>query len=511
MANTASAIPGGKTAAPQASALPVWDPAAGLVLTPTERSVIRVCLLCVAVAVAFPFPFVKYGLGAVLALTFVSSGLRHYYVAIAFFAFLLPLTELLPIGSFIVPGLNAQTLLVFFFVGLAASSAPQLNRANQIITSNPVTLPLALLILTVILSSVRTSLETGASLGDMLARVKNWFIYATFLFLSYKCVRNPREKLFVLLLIFVVIVLLAANSTRGVIADQGLGLNLLRHRATSMLLNQPNLWGGFLAMYAFFFIAVLVVLPLSKKAKLMLLAATCVVLVNLVYSLSRGAWLAFVVAAVFLATAKARRLVVPLALIGMLLSVWMPDVAVERFESGMQDEYDPSLLVAEDAEAMDAAARIKQWRNFLPMLLESPVFGTGFDTYANEYFRAGLGPRPKSAHSSVIEIGIEQGIPGLVFYSWILIAAYGAATRVYRDAAHPVDRALALGLLGATVCLFLLDLTGTRFRNGNLMAYYWILAGMTFNAVAAAPVASPLPGVSRVGQFAPTRMRPLPR
>jgi hypothetical protein len=35
--------------------------------------------------------------------------------------------------------------------------------------------------------------------------------------------------------------------------------------------------------------------------------------------------------------------------------------------------------------------------------------------------------------------------------------------------------------MAATLCLFFLDMTGTRFFSGEIMAYYWMLAGLTLN------------------------------
>jgi hypothetical protein len=36
---------------------------------------------------------------------------------------------------------------------------------------------------------------------------------------------------------------------------------------------------------------------------------------------------------------------------------------------------------------------------------------------------------------------------------------------------------MGIGLFAATICLFLLDLSGTRFRAHTVMTYYWLLVG----------------------------------
>ena len=112
---------------------------------------------------------------------------------------------------------------------------------------------------------------------------------------------------------------------------------------------------------------------------------------------------------------------------------------------------------------------------------DDPIIGVGFGQYGPTIFRKGIDYKPRSAHSSIIEIGIEEGIIGLMFYFAILIVIYRNASRVYKETTDPLDKALSLGLLGATVTLLFLDLTGTRFRSSNIMAFYWILTGLTLN------------------------------
>jgi O-antigen ligase len=154
---------------------------------------------------------------------------------------------------------------------------------------------------------------------------------------------------------------------------------------------------------------------------------------------------------------------------------------VERFSSSFQGEYDPTRVISADIGEEDVAARIIQWRSFVPLLVQSPVFGVGFGEYNEFYYGNGYDVFPRAAHSSVIKIGIEEGLIGLFLYAWTLGGAAFASSRILKQAQRPLERVLALGLLACSVCLFFLDLTGTRFLNGNITAFYWILAGMTLN------------------------------
>jgi O-antigen ligase len=288
----------------------------------------------------------------------------------------------------------------------------------------------------------------------------------------------------IVICILVTVMVNVLFSLREVSLTLALSLDFMRHRAVSLIAGQSNLYGGFLSLYLFLFIALLMYYPMGRKYKLLLLGATCLVMMNLVYTMSRGAWLACMVTGLYITATKGRRLVLPIATLTVFVLFWAPDMATERWDSAFQGQYDPNLLVqqADGTEPAEAATRIVQWRSFLPMMAESPVFGIGYGRYAALFKTGGFFPTGKSAHSSIIEIGVEQGILGLFFYLWALWAIYRSGLRVFKTADQPIEKVLGLALLAATMCLFLLDLTGTRFRDGNIMAYFWILVGITANS-----------------------------
>jgi hypothetical protein len=249
-----------------------------------------------------------------------------------------------------------------------------------------------------------------------------------------------------------------------------------------MITAQPNLWGGFLAMYAFLFISAIVYAPMSKRLRLLTYGALAIVLVNLVYTQSRGAWLAFGATSLLLAGLKARRLLVPVLVIAAASYLWTPEFAVSRMTSSIEDGYDPALLLNRDAEAQEAASRVIQWRSFVPLMKEHGLIGVGFGQYGRVYQAAGYDTKLRSAHATMIELGVEQGIFALIVYCWLFGATYRRASALFRDPeASPIARTLALGLLGATVAVVLCDLSGTRSRDGSVMAFFWVLAGMTLN------------------------------
>lgn len=450
-------------------------------LNADERMGLFACVVAVALATLIPHPVTKLVVGGGLALVFVLLSIRHFYIAIAFFVFFLPLQRFLPQESILIRGLNVQTLLVIYLVVLgwaARDGSSSISGAQR----SPATAPLLCFVCILVVSAVHSALYPGPTLVDLLTRIKNWLIYSVFIGLTFTHIRDRQQKLFIILFAFVMVAFTAMDSLTSVLAKDALMTNPLRHRAGGLITPQPNLHAGFLALYLLFFVAFLTQYPLSLKNKVIVAGATAVLVANLVYTFSRGAWLAAAVAAVFVAGTTSRRLLAPVAVILLAVYLWAPEAAVNRFESGLQGEYDPSLLLKEDTDITEAASRIIQWRSFVPMLSANPILGVGLDKYAMRYYEAGYDLKPRSAHSSVIEIAVENGVFAIFCYFWLLFAIYRSAGAVFRGADDPLDRTLALGLMGATIALLLLDLTGTRFRNGDIIVLYWILAGMTLNS-----------------------------
>jgi len=448
-----------------------------------DRALIGAWLVCAVIAVALPYPPTKVLVGILLGAVYVHASFASFHLALSGFVLLLPFLETAYKGSILFPGINLQTLFVLYISGVAASHAGR-DRLDP--ARNPVALPLACLVALTVSSALLVGATSNADLSDLLMRIKNSFAYALLMVFGFWLVRKPNQKLMVLTCVFIAVIVNVVFSLRDVSVTQALQLSVMRHRAVSLISAQPNLYAGFLSLYLFFFAAFLMYYPAGRKVKILVLAATVLVTMNLVYTLSRGAWLACGGAAVFVAGLKSRRLAVPMAALAVFLYFWMPDVATERWDKAFEQGYDPALIAeAEGTEMDEAATRVVQWRSFLSMMGEHPVLGAGYGEFPRFFKEGGYYPVAKSAHSSIVEIGVELGPFGLVFYLWILGAAYRGGSRVFKTADLPVERVLGLGLLAATVCLFLLDFSGTRFRNGNITAYYWILAGITLNAALA--------------------------
>ena len=248
----------------------------------------------------------------------------------------------------------------------------------------------------------------------------------------------------------------------------------MTNRPGGLLMNQPNLFGGYLAMYAFVLLFVARTRALTRVASLFLTTVGLLMVVTLGFTLSRGAWLAFAATTMVVGLLASRGVVLLLALAIFAGYQWAPEEATERTEMTVQGVGGDAGLV----EGLDdsTALRVMQWQTFPQIFATSPIFGTGLHTYENELKKVtGI---HFAAHATPIQLGVETGAVGLVGYLGLLGAiALTCLRRARASSKGSLQRSLGLGLLAATICLGLLDLSGARFQEHTVTTFYFLLLG----------------------------------
>lgn len=441
-----------------------------LTLEPQQRAVLIAIFGAVAIAVLAPYPPTKYALGAVLGLYWAKLLFELDERFVGMFVLLLPTLQLAPLEALGIPGLNWQTIFLILFVGatMAATAPPvRLAAPNWILTFS----------VFVVLSAAWAWMTTDPPLWPLLVVVKNWLFPFSLFFLGRRLVRREGQLWFLVVCTAAVSLGLALHGLRdGLTAG-----HLLTNRPAGLLTGQANLFAGFLAMQALICLFIARTRQLTWMARLFLIGAAFVMVVTLVFTLSRGAWLAFGITGMMIGLITNRGVVVLLLMAVLVGSRWAPEEAGARADltiSAVEQSGDSSL---EDALDDSAALRVIQWKTFPDLLADSPIWGTGIGTFAKR-----LGEHTgifRSAHATMVQIGTEMGILGVIGYIGLFISvAWTSITRARRAGWGTFLNAAGLGLFAATVCLFLLDFSGTRFPAHTVTTYYWLLVGAYFGS-----------------------------
>ena len=430
-----------------------------------QRTVFVLVIAAIVAAVAAPYPLTKIILGGTLALYWATLLFNFDERFVGLFVLLLPTFILAPLEALGIPGLNWQTVfLVIFLVAAASTESPPSRLA--------VSGWMAYFSVVLILAAVHAWLARPQAAWPLMMVVKNWLFPFSLFVLGHRLVRNRQQLWFLILCVAVVSCALSLHGLRDGLTTG----NLLSNRPMGLLTGQANLFAGFLAMHSLLLLFASRTVDLGRAERLFLTGTALLMMATLLFTLSRGAWLAFAVTAAVVGFSTNRRLVVLLVVVLLVGYRWAPREAVDRADltvRAVEQSEDSSLEESLDGSA---ALRIIQWKSFPTLFLESPVWGTGLGTYPERLH--GMTGIFRPAHATMVQLGAEMGALGLLGYLGLLGAvAVSCVRRARRAGRGSFERAAGLGILAATLCLFLLDFSGARFRAHTVTTYYWLLAG----------------------------------
>jgi O-antigen ligase len=185
----------------------------------------------------------------------------------------------------------------------------------------------------------------------------------------------------------------------------------------------------------------------------------------LMYSLSRGAYAAFLAAWIFLGAVKQRTLLVLLALFVMVWTTVVPNAVVMR----VQMTKDQDGRIDHSSEL-----RIALWEDAMQLIRDNPITGTGFNTYAYMH-RVGT---YADTHNYYIKVLVETGVVGLLLFVWLLTKSMRRGWVLFRRASDPFFRGLGLGLMGWVTACAVSNGFGDRWTYLQIQGFFWVLAAL---------------------------------
>jgi putative inorganic carbon (HCO3(-)) transporter len=377
-----------------------------------------------------------------------------------------------PFGSLLqanvgVVGVGATEALVVLVLGAWVIRLATRPRAR-------VTLPRLALPILLFVGALTISALGAQSLQHSAKEVLKWVeVLALFAFVSSEMDRKWTRALIVVLL-----------CTGGLVALLGIYQFLFRVGPDSFVLfdrfmrahgtfEQPNPYGGYLGLTLPLAVGVVVagIVPVAGRVKpVWILLAACtggLMLLALLMSWSRGAWLGFAAAAAAMAFAVVARsgrassvagvLAVLAAYVLLVLGVVrVPPAILQRFT-----DFVPYVGVSDvrGAEITDGnfavLERVAHWQAARQMWSDHPWFGVGAGNYEPVYSQYALPLWPVAlghAHNYYLNVAAEAGVVGLATYILLWgLAVFGAWRGCRR--AHAWEWGVALGVLGVLVHL----------------------------------------------------------
>lgn len=141
----------------------------------------------------------------------------------------------------------------------------------------------------------------------------------------------------------------------------------------------------------------------------------CVMAANLALTLTRAAWVAVFFAAVYMAICFKPRLLWGLLILAVLSPFFMPQDVKDRFQTVWQR---PAGFMSE---------RPQWWKTSTQLIAKYPITGIGLGRFRHEYKLHGppdMYHEPYHAHNIYLHIAVEQGIPSLLIFFWMLFLIF---------------------------------------------------------------------------------------
>lgn len=250
----------------------------------------------------------------------------------------------------------------------------------------------------------------------------------------------------------------------------------------------PNLSAAYLVQFAMFIWGVLQFTK-RKAYKIVGLGVIAASFFALLYTFSRGGYLAALVAILLLGILKDRKL---LLILGIFLLTWqmvVPSAVRQRIEmtKSSTGELDKS-----------AQERVDLWNESWASFVQSPIVGKGYATFQYGQHTDNL----KDTHNLYVKYLVETGIIGLVMVMILLQQMFSLGYRLFRGGSDPLYRGLGLGLILATTCAVVTNFFGDRWNFIEISGPMWVLLGAGARAMH-------LKGLDTLTEVAPVQTDPL--
>ena len=229
----------------------------------------------------------------------------------------------------------------------------------------------------------------------------------------------------------------------------------------------PNPWAAFFSTYSFLLFTVASVVK-NKKLKLFLMSLFAGNVVVMLFSFSRGAYVAFTLALVWLLMKQKKIFyLILLSVIVISYNTVLPVAVVDRIN--MTETTEGNL-------DSDAESRLVMWEYALDGIEKKPVFGNGLLSF--RFLYPGTEVIFNNPHNHHLHMLYEGGIIGYFFFIWLLIASYRQSMLLVKSAESSFSKAFGMGSAACVISLFVVNFFGNRWSYICLIGYFWIIMAL---------------------------------
>jgi putative inorganic carbon (HCO3(-)) transporter len=230
-------------------------------------------------------------------------------------------------------------------------------------------------------------------------------------------------------------------------------------------LTHPNAYAFYLVMITVLSVS-LFLQERSEAKKIFLFGLISFLVLSLVFTYTRGAWIGLVIAIFAMGVLKKRKLLIfaPLSLYGLVLIF---PLIFQRFES---------LLNPDTFIYTSLAWRLRLWGASIPYFFSHPVFGNGLGTF--QFIGYQIDDWFAAAHNDYLRMLVETGLVGFAGYIILVLCMLKLSIKTHKEAIDPFQKYIALGFLCFLIAYGVMSFADNLFNHGGIQWYFWAYAGV---------------------------------
>jgi O-antigen ligase len=443
-------------------------------------SVIFILLNCLAFKYEFFYLPVISAAAVIMYLLFFRVNLLIYLMA-----FITPLSIEFDNAKFNI-GLSVPAeiimilLTILFFVRLLYDV-----RLERKIVLHPISILIYIYLAWMLITSITSEMPL-VSFKFLASKI--WFITACY-FCVIQLMRNDFKKIIVFFNCYafslgIVIIITSIKFALTGFSKHGM------HWIMSPFYNDHTAYGAAIAFFIPLVLALFLVDGKTTWKKLYYLSLMAVLMLGLVLSFCRAAWLsiliAFAVYAVIKMRIKLSWLVIVLALLASTLYYFSDDILYKmgrnsQDSSGKLIEHLQSMSnIKTDASNVE---RLNRWVSAFGMIEDRPILGWGPGTYQFEYAGYQKGKYKTiistnfgtggNAHSEYLGPCAEMGFPGAIIVVLLMITVFAVGIKAYIRSTEKIPKTLALLAVIALISYYIHGIMNNFLDTDKLSLPFW--------------------------------------
>ena len=230
---------------------------------------------------------------------------------------------------------------------------------------------------------------------------------------------------------------------------------------------EPNTFGGYLVLM----LALVLAHALSSQSPTSLLrwgGFACLLVVPLLFTLSRSSWLACIPMLLTLIVLSPRRLTLVIGLgVALLLGApFLPKQVVDRYNYTLNASVDRGeYRIGEARLDTSTSARLESWKLGFTAWTRRPVLGYGVTGYG-------------FIDAQFIRVLVESGLIGMAAFLWLLWRMFRVAWQAHTQVAGSGLERISLGYLAALAAMVMHAVSANTFIIVRIMEPLWFLTGI---------------------------------